>query len=136
MFKYGPLTWASIEDDSGNYYYPGIPPVGYDKQGIPIDEKGLQCLDLHCPVHPEYQPVDASYYPAIKDFLPSVEEWESWFEQNFITIDTPRIQREIIRWYAKQPTVSQEFKHLAKNSSSIAEIAQFIFGKNYVDRVE
>ena len=42
QYKYGPLTWATIDDDSGNYYYPGTPPTGYDEQGIPIDEKGLQ----------------------------------------------------------------------------------------------
>ena len=136
MFRYGPLTWASIEDDSGNYYYSGSPPVGYDKQGIPIDEQGLQCLDLRCPVHPNYQPVNAFYYPSINDFLPSVEEWEEWFKAEYISIDTERIQREIIRWYLKQKPISKEFEHLARNSSSIAEIAQFIFGKNSSDRVK
>ncbi len=45
-FRYGPLVWNHIddEDDSGNYWWPGLSPVKYDEMGIPSDIKGLQCL--------------------------------------------------------------------------------------------
>ena len=35
-FKYGPLVWNHIEDedDSGNYWWPGLPPVSYDDTEI------------------------------------------------------------------------------------------------------
>jgi hypothetical protein len=45
-YRYGPLIWncTTDEDESGNYFWPGLPPVGYDKIGIPIDDRGYQCL--------------------------------------------------------------------------------------------
>ena len=49
QYKYGPLTWATIDDDSGNYYYPGTPPTGYDEQGIPIDEKNYLIVGSAAP---------------------------------------------------------------------------------------
>ena len=52
-FKFGPLIWNHIDDDddSGNYWWPGLRPLRYDDMGIPTDAKGLQCLPMSCPVH-------------------------------------------------------------------------------------
>ena len=36
--------------NSGNYYWPGKQPVGYDESGIPIDSEGRQCLSFELPV--------------------------------------------------------------------------------------
>ena len=135
QYKYGPLTWATIDDDSGNYYYPGTPPIGYDNQGIPIDERGLQCLDILCPVHPDYQMKDAQFCAAIHDYLPTVKEWTEWFEKEFIDISEERCQREIVRWYNKQSSQTKEFQELASNCSSIAELAEKIFGNHTEDVV-
>jgi len=58
QFKYGPIVYntSDTDDDSGNYYWAGEPPVGYDSTGLPIDSRGFQCLDaVQCPLHPSYQ---------------------------------------------------------------------------------
>ena len=41
-YKYGPLVYNTTtdEDDSGNFYWNGMPPVGYDSMKIPIDPNG------------------------------------------------------------------------------------------------
>ena len=57
QYKYGPLVYntANSDDDSGNYYWSGEPPVGYDNEKIPVDSRGFQCLDaVQCPLHPGY----------------------------------------------------------------------------------
>ena len=55
-FKYGPLIWNCIneDDESGNFYWNGDPPVKYDDMNIPVDENGLQCLPVESPVHPSW----------------------------------------------------------------------------------
>ena len=44
QYKYGPLVYNTTDsdDDSGNYYWNGLPAVAYDKVGIPIDSNGFQ----------------------------------------------------------------------------------------------
>jgi hypothetical protein len=102
-FKYGPLIYNHMEDedDSGNYWWPGISVVGYDRDGIPIDSAGLQCLPLNSPVHPFYEPKDSVFSSTIQDHLPSIKEWKEWFDKEFIEISEKRIKREILRWYVK-----------------------------------
>ena len=50
-FKYGPIIYNCVdeEDDSGNYYWAGEPPVAYDQWGVPVDRHGKQTLPLDCP---------------------------------------------------------------------------------------
>ena len=68
-FKYGPLVYNTIEDedDSGNYWWPGLAPVEYDLMGIPIDSKGLQCLSLQSPLHPAYTIKDSDFNQTLND---------------------------------------------------------------------
>ena len=48
-FTYGPLIYNFIGDDdtSGNYWWPGNPPVAYEQESgvfrIPVDKDGNQC---------------------------------------------------------------------------------------------
>ena len=53
-FKYGPLIWnsANEDDESGNYFWNGKPPVDYDREGIPLHDEGMQCLPIDSPDHP------------------------------------------------------------------------------------
>ena len=128
-FKYGPLIWNHVEeeDDSGNFWWPGLIPVKYDDMGIPTDEKGLQCLPMSCPVHPSYQPKHSVFSSPLQDHLPSIDEWQTWFEEQFIIIDKTRIKREILRWYSKQRNKSQRFYRLQERVNSLDEMREEVW---------
>ena len=128
-FKYGPLIWNHVEeeDDSGNFWWPGLTPVKYDDMGIPTDEKGLQCLPMSCPVHPSYQPKHSVFNKALQDHLPSVDEWRDWFEEHFIIIDEARIKREMLKWYSKQRIKSQRFYELQEHVNSLNEMVNLVW---------
>lgn len=129
-FSYGPLTWASsINRIKGNYLHKGDYPVEYDKNNIPIDDGGNQCLPITCPVHPKYKPTNPVLSPMINDTLPSNLEWKRWFDEQFIEIDNARIMREILRWYMKQERQSLEFKKIKASCSTLTELTEKIFGK-------
>ena len=67
-FKYGPLVYNCFgeDDDSGNYWWAGAPPVAYEEPSgpfrMPVDEYGNQCLPGNCILHPNC----------------SIDEWESF----------------------------------------------------------
>ena len=128
-FRYGPLVWNHIddEDDSGNYWWPGLSPVKYDEMGIPSDIKGLQCLPITCPVHPGYNIKHSVFNKALLDHLPSVKEWKDWFDNQFIEIDEARIHREILRWYIKQNNKSQNFYKLQESANSLNEMVDLVW---------
>ena len=128
-FKYGPLVWNHVdeEDDSGNYWWPGLVPVKYDEMGIPVDEKNLQCLPITCPVHPGYSIKHSVFNVALQDYLPSIDEWQTWFEEQFIIIDKTRIQREVLRWYSKQRNKSQRFYELQNRVNSLDEMREEVW---------
>ena len=128
-FKYGPLVWNHLEDDdeSGNYWWPGLSPVKYDEAGIPIDEKNLQCLPISCPVHPGYNIKHSVFSSTLKEYLPSIDEWQTWFDEHFIEIDEARIKREILRWYAKQNKKSRRFYELQNRVKSLDEMVEAVW---------
>jgi hypothetical protein len=129
-FKYGPLVWNHVddEDDSGNYWWSGLSPVSYDDAGIPVDEKGLQCLPMSSPVHPSYEMEHPVFNSPLQDHLPSIEEWKDWFELNFIIIDETRTKREILRWYAKQRGMKRsKFFELQKQAKSLNEMVDLVW---------
>ena len=128
-FRYGPLVWNHIDDDddSGNYWWPGLSPVKYDEMGIPSDIKGLQCLPITCPVHPGYNIKHSVFNVALQDYLPSIEEWQTWFDEQFIEIDGARIKREILRWYSKQSNKSQNFYKLQESANSLNEMVDLVW---------
>ena len=128
-FKYGPLIWDHVheEDDSGNYWWSGLPPVNYDNAGIPVDEKGLQCLPMSSPVHPNYNIKHSVFNVTLQDYLPSFAEWQSWCDENFIIIDEARTKREILRWYAKQNNKSHRFYKLQESAKSLNEMVDLVW---------
>ena len=128
-YKYGPLVWNHIDDDddSGNYWWTGLAPVKYDEVGIPSDEKGLQCLPISCPVHPGYNVKHSVFSSPLQDHLPSIDEWQTWFEEQFIIIDKTRIQREVLRWYSKQRNKSQRFYELQNRVNSLDEMREEVW---------
>ena len=128
-FKYGPLVYNTVdeEDDSGNYWWPGLPPVNYDEMGIPIDSQGLQCLPLQCPLHPAYKILDPIYSKVLNDHLPSISEWEKWFEDNFITADKHQIKKLILKWYFKQHSKSSNFYALANRARNLEDMVEVIW---------
>ena len=128
-FKYGPLVWNFIddEDDSGNFWWPGLSPVKYDYMGIPVDEKNLQCLPISCPVHPNYEPKHSVFNFTLQDYLPSIEEWQDWFDNQFIMIDEARIKRDILRWYSRHRYKSKNFFELQESANSLDEMVEAVW---------
>ena len=128
-FKFGPLIWNHIDDDddSGNYWWPGLAPVDYDKSGIPVDTKGLQCLPMSCPVHPGYEIKYSVFNKKIKDHLPAFKEWKDWFENHFIEIDEARIKRDILRWYSRHRYKSKNFFELHESVNSLDEMVEAVW---------
>ena len=127
-FRYGPLVWNHIDDDddSGNYWWPGLSPVKYDEMGIPSDIKGLQCLPITCPVHPGYDIKHSVFNVALQDHLPSIDEWQDWFDSQFIKIDETRIHREILRWYVKRGKCTTNFYVIQARAKSLNEMVEVV----------
>tara|TARA_R100000541_G_C1855772_1_gene78378 strand:- start:74 stop:523 length:450 start_codon:yes stop_codon:yes gene_type:complete len=110
QFKYGPLIYNTSEsdDDSGNYYWPGKPPVTYDSEDVPLDSDGFQCIDaVQCPLHPSYD-VNSDKSPnnlvvmednkALGCEIPTLDSFNSWFEDNFIKAEPRDLAFFVLRW--------------------------------------
>ena len=102
-YSYGPLVYNTTadEDDSGNFYWNGMPPLGYDDMGIPIDPNGNQCLPFECPLHPNHSPSAVEYNNWLEDELPTWDSFEEWFDDNFISISEEDCKFYILRWLSK-----------------------------------
>ena len=103
QYKYGPLVYntSDSDDDSGNYYWSGEPPVGYDDEKIPVDSRGFQCLDaVQCPLHPGYEvkDEDTEHNEALGCTIPTLASFNSWFEDAFIKAEPRDLAFFIIRW--------------------------------------
>ena len=102
-FTYGPLVYNCIgdDDDSGNYWWSGNPPVSYEQHSgiwrIPIDKWGQQCLPGESILHPCCRVERFTSHPQIGD-VPELEWCRSWFEDNFLIIDDWTLCRYILRW--------------------------------------
>jgi len=84
QYKYGPLVYNTSADDadSGNFYWNGLAPVGYDKFNIPIDNNGYQCLDAEqCPLHPSYQvsTENLEHNEFLGVSIPTLSSFREWF---------------------------------------------------------
>ena len=99
-FKYGPLVWnsGSDDDDEGNYYWGGQPPVGYDSMNVPVDIDGRQCLPMDCPFHPHHRFSDEirSRVDSSVTYPNSFKDYEEWLEKNFIVFDENPVKRNIM----------------------------------------
>ena len=126
-FKYGPLVWNSFaeEDESGNYYWNGNPPVEYDHLGIPIDEAGMQCLPIQSPVHPSWQ-VESSqleYNDFLQFKIPSISSTREWFDENFLVVTDIQCKKYIIKWIRK----NENFSRMIAGASSLVEMMDRIW---------
>ena len=131
-FKYGPLIYDTVDDvedidGGGNYWWAGLPPVGYDEMGIPVDSQGLQCLPLSSPFHPDHIPKDPVYNQYINDYVPSIKEWQTWLDENFIVANVLQIKGFILKWYAKQSTISPQFYELQQNAKNLEEMVELVW---------
>ena len=125
-FKYGPLIWNCFteDDESGNYYWNGSPPVGYDDDGIPIDSDGLQCLPIDSPVHPSWRGgKDKLEYNEFLGFeIPSIKTTKSWFDDNFLIISEDQCKKYIIKWIRKNQYGTPGFWDMVKDTTSLKEM--------------
>lgn len=103
-YKYGPLLYVTrdMDEDEGNYFWAGPSPVGYDEMGIPVDENGMQCLDISCPLHPGWEPTETTYNEVLKCAIPSLDYTREWFEDNFLIISDDQLKRYIIKWWSER----------------------------------
>jgi len=118
-FRYGPLVYNCFgdEDDSGNYWWVGNPPVAYEEPTgvyrIPIDAEGNQCLPGECILHPNCRVEEWDEHDILGS-IPSLDWCRSWFEDNFLIIDDYTVCRYIVRWmlwnHNKDETYKQYFK--------------------------
>lgn len=101
-YSYGPLVWncSSDEDESGNFFWPGSPPCGYDAMGIPIDARGMQCLPTQSIIHPSYEPTEQFYSEVVKNNLPTIASARLWLDDNFLVVTDRQVAKFIIRWHA------------------------------------
>jgi len=101
-FRYGPLIYNHLNDpdDSGNYWWSGTPPVGYEEPSgiykIPIDAQGNQCLPGDCILHPNCRVEEWETFEPFQ--VPSLSWTRSWFEDNFLIISDYDVCRYILRW--------------------------------------
>tara|TARA_Y100000114_G_scaffold87843_1_gene81204 strand:- start:41 stop:460 length:420 start_codon:yes stop_codon:yes gene_type:complete len=125
-FKYGPLIWnsANEDDESGNYFWNGKPPVDYDREGIPIDDEGMQCLPIDSPVHPSW--TCNNLFLVYNDFLefeiPSIDSTREWFDDNFLIVSDKQCKKYIIRWIRMNRKALPGFAKMTAGASSLVEM--------------
>ena len=121
-FKYGPLVWNSFgeDDDSGNYWWPGNPPVAYEEPSgpyrIPVDEAGSQCLPGESILHPNCRVEDWETDTIISN-VPSLSWCMEWFEENFLLVSEYQVCKYIIRWYSWNNKGKSEWVDYSKNKT-------------------
>ena len=103
QYKYGPLVYNTSADDadSGNFYWNGLAPVGYDKFNIPIDNNGYQCLDAEqCPLHPSYQvsTENLEHNEFLGVSIPTLSSFREWFSDQFLEVTDRDLALFVLRW--------------------------------------
>jgi len=100
-YRYGPLIYNCYgeDDESGNFFWTGLPVVGYDADGIPVDRDGNQCLPDECILHPWCHPQEWEWCEYLQTDLPSRTWVRAWFEENFLEIDDYTVCKYIFKWY-------------------------------------
>lgn len=130
-FKYGPLIWNcfSEEDESGNYYWNGNPPVEYDHDGIPVDADGLQCLPIESPVHPSWTAdnVELEYNDFLEFKIPTIEGTREWFDDNFLIVSDIQCKKYIIKWIRKHRRGTSGVAKLAQRASNLVDIMDILW---------
>ncbi len=123
-YKYGPLIFVTqgMDEDEGNYYWNGSPPVGYDDSGIPVDKNGKQCLDIKCPLHPGYEAEETFYSSVLGADIPTISSVSKWFDDNFLIVDEKQIKTYIFRWWARAYINSGNYISLLHSYHSVDSI--------------
>ena len=103
-YRYGPLIFVTqgMDEEEGNYYWNGNPPVGYDAAGIPIDKNGQQCLDILCPLHPGYEPTETEFSHITQCDLPTLASYRQWFDDNFLIVNDKQLKKYILKSWARK----------------------------------
>ena len=78
-------------------------------------------------MHPSYESKNSVFHRLINDYLPSIQEWEEWFDEHFIEISEDRIKREILKWYARQSGKTKEFFALQTECSTLDEMVKAVW---------
>jgi len=118
-FRYGPLVYNCFgdEDDSGNYWWAGNPPVAYEEPTgvyrIPIDADGNQCLPGECILHPNCRVEEWTEHDILGS-IPSLDWCKTWFEDNFLIIDDYTVCKYIVRWMWYNNKNKNEYKRFFK----------------------
>jgi len=118
-FRYGPLVYNCFgdEDDSGNYWWAGNPPVAYEEPTgvyrIPIDADGNQCLPGECILHPNCRVEEWTEHDILGS-IPSLDWCKTWFEDNFLIIDDYTVCKYIVRWMWYNNKNKDEYKQFFK----------------------
>ncbi len=137
-FKYGPLVYNCIgdaeDDEEGNYYWPGNPPVGYDELGVPVDKDGRQCLPLDCPFHPHYFSTDTITSKYGIKFPASFKDYEEWLDNNFIVFDEATVKRNIITKIITQVVVNTDAANVYKMVHLNIKEVETHYGKSFTKK--
>ena len=125
-FKYGLLIWNSVneDDESGNYFWNGKPPVEYDRDGVPIDDDGMQCLPIESPVHPSWQANtnQLEYNDFLEFEIPSIDSTREWFDDNFLIVSDKQCKKYIIRWIRNNRKSLPGFVKMTQGVTSLVEM--------------
>ena len=117
-YTYGPLVYNCFgeEDDSGNYWWSGNPPVGYEQESgvfrMPVDENGNQCLPGDCILHPN---CTVQQFVSDEPFsVPSLTWCREWFSDNFLQVTDWDLARYALRWIWWNNQHSDEWKQFSQ----------------------
>jgi len=135
-FKYGPLVYNCIgdENEEGNYYWPGHPPVAYDELGVPVDKDGRQCLPLDCPFHPHYFYTDTITSKYGIKFPASFKDYEEWLDKNYIVFDEAAVRRNIITKIITQVVVKTDAANVYKMVHLNIREVETHYGKSFTKK--
>jgi len=135
-FKYGPLIYNCIgdENEEGNYYWPGHPPVAYDDTGVPIDRDGKQCLPLDCPFHPHYVFRDTITSKYGIKFPASFKDYKEWLSNNFLVFDELAVKRNIITKIITQVIVKTDAANVYKMVHLNIKVVENHYGESFTKK--
>ncbi|MGB0790401.1 MAG: hypothetical protein ACPGRT_02865 [Flavobacteriaceae bacterium] len=128
-FRYGPLIYITqgMDEDEGNYFWNGNPPVAYDSSGVPIDSDGMQCLDVTSVLHPAYKPTDTFYSEVLGVDIPTITSFQKWFDDNFFIVSEKQIKKYIIKWWMLNYQRSPIYTKILNSYSSVEEIQEAVW---------
>jgi len=133
-YRYGPLVFITkgMDESEGNYFWAGNPPVGYDKTGVPIDENGLQCVDIECPLHPRYTPTETIYNRTLNTNIPTEESVKKWFDDNFLFVSDDQIKKYIFKWWVENNKDYHLYQSLLRSYKSVNDIIGAVWQQDEV----